>query len=70
MKIWTNNEFTGHYPVGTAAVVVAKNADDAAFYLASELKKRGLKTKDAKAADFKELPLKMGHVSILCDGNY
>ena len=24
LKVWTHNKFTGHYPVGTAAVVVAE----------------------------------------------
>lgn len=70
MKVWTNNKFTGHYPIGAAAVVVAESAEDAAFYLALEFKKCGLKTEFAKAGDFEELPLKMGHVTVLCDGNY
>lgn len=70
MKVWTNNKFTGHYPVGTAAVVLAENAEAAAFYLALELEKWGLKAEDSKPEDFKEIPQKLGQVRILCDGNY
>ena len=68
MKIWTNDKFEGHYPVGTAAVVVADNKDNAAKYLSSALRARGLK--DAKPEDMYEMPFMDGAVAVLCDGNY
>ena len=42
MKIYTNNKFTGHWPVGTAAVIRAESPEDAALLLAHELKEHGL----------------------------
>ena len=68
MKIWTNTEFTGHYPVGTAAVVVAPTAEDAAIYLTTFLRENNLE--DAKAKDMEEMPFEGGQVKILCDGEY
>ena len=68
MKLWTNNEFKGHYPVGVGAVVVAETADDAADYLSMFLNKRGLP--NAKAEQFKEMPFVDGQVTILSDGDY
>ena len=40
--IFTNTEFTGHWPVGCAAVVEADSADQAAMLLMLELEKVGL----------------------------
>ena len=68
MKIWTNNEFKGHYPVGTAAIVIAETAEDAADYLSLFLNERGLP--NAKAEQFKEMAYKEGQTRILADGNY
>ncbi len=68
MKIWTNNEFAGHWPVGTAAVVVAETPEDAAEYLNMFLAERGLGPCEAK--QFKEMPFEDGQVAILSDGNY
>lgn len=42
MKVWTCVEFAGHWPVGTAAVVVADTAAQAAHRLGEVLKERGL----------------------------
>ena len=68
MKIWTNKEFTGHYPVGTAAVVIAETAEDAADYLNLFLAEAGLG--ECKVTQFIELPFVDGQVSILNDGDY
>lgn len=68
MKLWTNKKFTGHWPVGTAAVVVAADATLAADYLNLFLAEQGLP--DTKPEDFEEIPHKEGEVRILCDGNY
>lgn len=40
--IYTNTTFTGHYPVGTAAIVQAPNRKAAAKLLEKELKGSGL----------------------------
>lgn len=42
MRAWTCTEFDGHYPVGTAAVVVAENEDVALHWMVKELKFLGL----------------------------
>lgn len=36
MRVYTSNDFTGHYPVGTAMVIVAIN-EDQAIKLANEI---------------------------------
>lgn len=43
MRVYTCNDFKGHYPVGRAAVVVAPNRKRAAFLLEQALEKEGLK---------------------------
>jgi hypothetical protein len=68
-KIYTNTVFTGHWPVGTAAVVIADNATTAAVLLNEELKKSDL-PQTAKKNDMKEFPMDCDTVLILCDGNY
>lgn len=68
MKIWTNNKFEGHWPVGTAAVVIAETAKDACEYLNIELKKEGLR--DANIEDMEELPQVEATIRILNDGAY
>lgn len=69
MKVWTNTEFKGHYPVGTAAAVVADTAREAAALLNAELKEHGLEA-SATADQFVELSTAMAHAVVLCDGNY
>ena len=68
MKIWTNNKFKGFWPVGTAAVVIADTATEAADYLSMFLQDKGLE--NAKVSDMEEMPFLDGQVNILCDGNY
>lgn len=68
MKVFTHNKFEGHWPVGTAAVVVAENTAQAKDYLDHFLAESGLP--DCDKNDFVELPLVDGAVSILCDGAY
>lgn len=68
MRIFTHTNFTGHYPVGTAAVVIAETRQDAKTYLDDQLVNAGLEPCDAEG--FIELPYVEGQASILCDGNY
>ena len=69
MKVWLNNEFQGHYPVGTAAVVAAESAEEAAELLNSALLSIGLSA-SATATQFEELNTLTQNVIILCDGSY
>lgn len=69
MKVWTNNAFKGHYPVGTAAVVVANTAVEATELLNDALQLRGL-GRPAIPDQFVQLPTAKAFVLVLCDGNY
>ena len=69
MNVYYNNSFTGHWSVGTAAIVVAPNNMVAAEMLEEELKNRGLPQKiDPKA--MVRLPMYRPSVTILNDGDY
>lgn len=67
--IFTCRSFTGHYPVGVAAVVQADNAEEAARLLNEELKTHGLK---GDAEPHKMIPWVGGVdvVRVLCNGDY
>lgn len=69
MRVYTNNKFTGHYPVGTAAVVTAHSQEEAAELLNALLRRNNLPG-DAKTEDMREIGLKHPDAHVLCDGNY
>jgi hypothetical protein len=69
MKVWTNTEFEGYYSIGTAAVVVAETAEQAADLLNDDLQLLGL-TRSATAEQFHRLPVNTPKVLILNNGNY
>lgn len=69
MKTYTCKEFTGFYPVGTAAVVRAENSRMAARLLNAALEKQGL-CADATPENMEEFPKLGEFVRILNDGNY
>lgn len=69
MKVWTNTRFPGHYPVGTAAVVVADTAGQAAEVLNDELERVGL-GRPATADQFDRLPTTRHIARVLLDGDY
>ena len=69
LRVWTNGVFEGHYPVGTAAVVVAENQEKAGEALSLALCKMGLGSLVAVDSMI-ELELGVEQVRILCDGNY
>jgi hypothetical protein len=69
MKVFTNTECEGYYPVGFAAVVVAKDAEEAAVILNETLKKMGLEPQ-AKADGMKWIRSCRKKVHILVDGEY
>lgn len=78
--LWSCTNFTGHWGVGTAAIIIAKSAAIAKNRLNKELKDMGLPG-DAEKEDMecitclcdlchKALPKKQPNVIILNDGNY
>lgn len=69
MKTYTCNKFTGHYPVGSAAVVRADSPESAVEILNATLRDAGLPG-DAKMEDLVPFPAKGEMVRILVDGNY
>jgi hypothetical protein len=67
-KVFTCNDFTGHWPVGSAAIIVAEAESEARDILDAALKLRGLKLKETDTLT--ELPLESDGCVILCDGDY
>ena len=69
MKIYTNTQFDGAYPVGTAAVIIAESPEAAARLLNGELESIGL-SPSAKAKDMTHINSRRAAAHILCDGEY
>lgn len=69
MKVFTNNKFEGYYPVGSAAVVIAKDKDDAARLLSDKLFNIGLNP-SVTSDSMIEVNIEESHAVILVDGNY
>lgn len=69
MKVFTNNLFEGFYPVGTAAVVIAEDKQDAARLLSNALSDT-LLCPDVNAGDMIEIDTTEESCVILCDGSY
>ena len=71
MKVFTCTKFTGHWPVGSAAVVIAETAAEAAEDLNHKLRTQYSLIGDAKAEDMLPFPAnEMESIRVLCDGNY
>jgi hypothetical protein len=69
MKIYISTMFTGHYPVGTAALVVARDGARANHILNEALKQDGLPG-DNREEWLHEVPVEDELVDILNNGNY
>lgn len=69
MKLWTCTEFTGHYPVGTAALVVANDEEQACRMLEDVLLANGLR-QEIKPEMLKRVSMGATRAILLCDGNY
>lgn len=69
MRVFHITGFTGRWPVGTSAVVVAENLDQAKFILEAKLVSLGLK-QTINRADICELDTTCPHAVILQDGDY
>jgi hypothetical protein len=70
-QVFTFTNFTGHYPVGTAAVVVAKSKSEAIMLMDEQLAESGLPALDEQE-DVKilKVDLDVYHAEILLDGDY
>lgn len=69
MKVYWTRDFTGFYPVGTAAVVVATSPEEAAELLNAELVRVRLPG-DASAGGMKEVSIGRKHAIVIRDGEY
>lgn len=66
MRVFVSNDFHGVWPVGTAAVVVAKDYDHAAKVLAEKLAEQGLRFDGTLQEVKTDKPVAI----VLRDGNY
>lgn len=69
MCVYVHREFTGHYPVGTAAVIVAESKEQALTMLNEILVINELQG-DAEMEGLREIQTDVFGVYILRDGNY
>lgn len=69
MNVYTNNQFEGRWPVGTAAVVVADSKEQAAKILEAVLKTMRLEQK-VKPDHMTQVDLNSHDCIILNDGDY
>ena len=69
MRVFYTNDFRGHYPVGTSAVIVARNLGEAYVLMTSQLIAMGLGT-DNSDFTITELPTDSTRVVVLNDGEY
>jgi len=68
MRVFYSNDFRGHYPVGTSAVIVARDLDEAHVLLNNELCGMGLGTD--QNFTIREVKTDSTHVVVLNDGDY
>lgn len=69
MKVFQTTDFEGHWPVGSAAVVVAKTHAEAVELLDKKLREEGLKF-DGKPENVVEVDLGKRGAIVLCNGDY
>ena len=68
LKVFTCTGFSGHYPVGTAAVIVAADSLTAKELLLTRLASIGLP--QSYPIQVEELDVTTPSVDVMCDGNY
>ena len=68
LKVFVCSDFVGHWPVGTAAVMVAEDEDEAWVILKDILEKSGLP--QTETPEILRLSLTNKMVLVLNDGNY
>lgn len=69
LKVFTNTEFEGMYPVGTAAVIIAKDKHDAARLLSDQLSDAGMES-NVGIEHMIEVNISESKAIILCNGDY
>jgi hypothetical protein len=69
MKVFSCEGFKGHWPVGTAAVIVAPDKTTAMSMLLEALKAEGLEEQPFEIK-LKEVDTQRRSVDILCNGEY
>lgn len=72
MNAYYITNFPGYLPVGTSAVVVARDREHAFNLLQAELGiyRLTLDRKDVGPTDFRQLDMANAHAVVLQDGNY
>jgi hypothetical protein len=70
LNLYTCTGFTGHYPVGTSAIIIAPSEERARLLLDQELKKYGLGRGDGEKHNMFVVPLDKQAAIILNDGDY
>lgn len=68
MRVFTCSDFSGHYPVGVAAVLVGESEEDVREEFAAILAGVGLRLRGDET--FIELDTTRQNVRVLCDGDY
>lgn len=68
MKIFSCDDFTGHYPVGTSAIIIAEDEAQAKSLLDEKLLEQNLKLDGTES--FKEINLHSAKAIILNNGDY
>lgn len=66
LEVYTSADFTGHYPVGASAVVVAHSEDEARELLGAALKEHGLKFNGT----LRRINITTPRAFVLTDGDY
>ena len=70
-QVFTFTNFTGHYPVGTAAVVVAKSKSEAIMLMDEQLSEAGLPALDEQeGVKVSLVDLDVYQAIILLNGDY
>ena len=69
MNIYTSTDFKGHWPVGVAAVVIAKDKRQAVRLLKASLKEVGLE-QEIFAKNLDLISADDPKAILLCDGTY
>ncbi len=68
LNVWTCDDHDGHWPVGTASVVVAHDENEARVLLTAELKSHGLDPN--KGFTLRRINTDSPRAFVLRDGDY
>lgn len=70
MTVYYCTNFTGKFPTGKCAIIVAPSREQAEILLENELSRLGLEQSRHWLPVFTEVPLDQAHANIICDGDY